>query len=598
MGSLVVATASATTIALAHVLGANGWNWADIGMVLLFALNAPWVALGFWNAVIGVALSHLHRDPLSSVVPIVQPTARDARITTRTAIVMPVCNEAPERVFRHLQTVVETLDAAGDTDGFEIFLLSDSSAPAIVKDEAARFAAWQARDRQPGRLHYRRRQQNVGHKVGNIREFCDRWGDRFDHMVVLDADSVMGGERIVELVRLMQVNPQLGILQTLPVGLPALSPFARIFQYGMRHGLRAYTLGSAWWQGGEGPYWGHNAIIRLEAFRRHCRLPRLPGRPPFGGDILSHDVVEAVLMHRAGYEVRVLPQERGSFEENPPTLPDFVKRDLRWCQGNLQHIRLLPLPGLRPMGRLHLLLGVLMYLAAPLWLGFMLLGFGQVVADPSPLAAAGGPVAASQAGIALFGVMLTMTLAPKLLGILDVLLVASRRAAYGGTRRVLAGAAADLGLSLLMAPVIGVTQTIFIIGLLLGRRVTWDAQLRDDRAVPIAEALRGLWPHKAIGLIGTLGLAFSAPATLPWAAPILIGLSVSVPFTCLTSRLGWGRRLARARLCATPEEITPPTEIRLLCVQTPVRPESAPTRHERLPCAPAAAAVPASSRRP
>src|SRR5690606_26210930 len=121
-----------------------------------------------------------------------------------------------------------------------------------------------------------------------------------------DADSLMTAEAMLRLTRIMQRHPHVGIVQTLVTGLPSASAFARIFQFGMRLGMRSYTLGAASWQGDCGPYWGHNAILRLEPFIAHCHLPLLPGKPPLGGHVLSHDQIEAVLMRRAGYEVRVL----------------------------------------------------------------------------------------------------------------------------------------------------------------------------------------------------------------------------------------------------------------------------------------------------
>ncbi len=577
MAGLVVGTILTLVAAMAWLLGRYGLTTSSVLMIALFALNTPWVVLGFWNAVIGFAILHGRGDPLGTVNPLVARARPDQPILGRVAVIMPAYNEDPERVFRHLRSIAATLDTTGEAAAFELFLLSDTRDPEIAREEEARFAAWRARDRRPERLHYRRRERNTGHKVGNIRDFCERWGDRFDYMIVLDADSVMSGAALVRLTRIMESNPRLGILQTLPVGLPSLSPFARIFQFGMRQGMRPYTVGSAWWQGDEGPYWGHNAILRVAPFREQCGLPILPGRPPFGGEVLSHDQVEAVLMRRAGYEVRVLPVEDGSFEENPPTLPDFLKRDLRWCQGNLQHTRLLGMPGVRPLGRLQMALGILMYLAAPLWLGFLAVGFGSAMAQPHVEIRPDAP------GLALFVTMMTLVFAPKLLGILDILLRAGQRRAYGGAPRILAGSAVELVFSMLLAPVLSLTHTVFMAGLLLGRQVRWDPQRRDGHAVPLGQALRGLWPHMATGLALVAALAAWAPSVLPWAAPVLVGLLLAAPFTWLTSRVAAGRVLARLGLCRIPEEHAPPPEVAMLGLELPAplaRPRAAPVRPE------------------
>ena len=271
----------------------------------------------------------------------------------------------------------------GDVQSMQQFL-SDSTWEDVVDEEQEILA--QLRDRWRGILPvtYRRREDNPGFKAGNIRDFCERLGHLHDYALVLDADSLMSADAILRLVRTMQRNPRLGILQHLTVGMPTASPFARVFQFGMRLGMRSYTVGSAWWQGDSGPYWGHNALIRLRPFIEHCNLPKLPGRPPLGGWILSHDQVEAVLMRRAGYEVRVLPEEAGSWEENPPTLIEFIRRDLRWCQGNMQYWHFLLLPGLPPVSRYQLVFAILMFLGSPAWIALLLIGSAAVAVAPTP----------------------------------------------------------------------------------------------------------------------------------------------------------------------------------------------------------------------
>ncbi len=278
---------AAALAALAYVLAADGLGIVDLLMLTAFLVTLPWTVIGFWNAVIGLLILHFAPDPVAVVMPLVRDLDGETPLRGRTALVMPVFEEDPERVVRHLRTTVESLDATGDGDRFEVFLLSDTQSPEIAEDEARRFAAWQAEGPCPGRLVYRRRAGNGGHKTGNLWELIERVGDRFDYMVVLDADSLMTGPALTRLVRLMDAHPRLGILQTLVTGLPSRSAFARLFQFGMRHGMRSYTTGSAWWQGDGGPYWGHNAILRLAPFRAHCRLPTLPGRPPSAAEFLA-----------------------------------------------------------------------------------------------------------------------------------------------------------------------------------------------------------------------------------------------------------------------------------------------------------------------
>ncbi|WP_420405651.1 glucans biosynthesis glucosyltransferase MdoH [Nisaea sp.] len=566
---LVTATICTLVAALVFIFSRNGLTWIEIAMTAVFALNTPWMVIGFWNAIIGFGLLHFRRDWLRNVTGLAGLEDVQSPVTARVAIVMPVFNEDPALVVRNLRAVTDGLDATGQADNFDLFLLSDSNKPEIAAREQALFEVWREDNARPDRLHYRRRADNARQKVGNIEEFCARWGDGFDYMIVLDADSVMSGEAVLRLVRLMQQNPRVGILQTLVTGMPASSAFARMFQFGMRHGMRSYTTGSAWWQGPDGPYWGHNAILRLAPFRAHCHLPALPGTRPLGGEILSHDQVEAVFMRRGGYEVRVLPLEDGSYEENPTNLPDFLTRDLRWCQGNMQYVKLFLHPslirGVRPMGRLQLLLAILMYSGAPLWYAFMVLGLVDLVFGPFESVTA--PALDAVPGIPGFGLVLfvtvmAMTFAPKILGILDVALRRSARGSYGGMARILAGTLVELVFSMLVSPVAALAQTIFIGGLLFGKRIRWDAQERDDRRVTLGEAFSGLWPQTLLGAGFVATLWIAAPQILPWAAPVIAGLLLAVPVATLTALPAFGRAMLRLGLCAIPEEFETPETLR------------------------------------
>ena len=128
-----------------------------------------------------------------------------------------------------------------------------------------------------------------------------------------------------------------------------------------------FTAGLHYWQLGESHYWGHNAIIRVAPFMKHCALGRLRGRGALSGEILSHDFVEAALMRRAGWSVWIAYDLPGSFEEMPPNLLDELARDHRWCQGNLMNMRLFLMKGLHPAHRAVFMTGVMAYLSAPLW---------------------------------------------------------------------------------------------------------------------------------------------------------------------------------------------------------------------------------------
>lgn len=545
---LVLGTAVALLALMAVATFPAGVDPLGVAMLALFALTLPWTAIGFWNAVIGLALMGFARDPEGLVAPHLRAITGDEPIASRTAVAICIRNEDTARVSRNLHWMLEGLVATGEASWFQLYVLSDTDDPTIAADEQALVERLEARFGARLALTYRRRARGGGYKAGNLRDFCERWGAAHEALIVLDADSVMTPAAMLRLVRVMQARPEIGILQTLATGLPSASAFARIFQFGMRLGMRSYTLGAASWQGDCGPYWGHNAIIRLAPFIEHCGLPVLPGGPPLGGDVLSHDQLEAVLMRRAGFEVRVLPEEDGSWEENPPTLLEFIRRDLRWCQGNLQYLKLGRMDGLLPVSRCQLWLAVAMYVGTPAWLGFMLLGLVRQ-----------GPFR-SDIGAIVLGLTLLMSFAPKLATLLDVLARPRLRAAFGGAPRIVAGTLLETLFTVLIVPVCAVSVTLFVIGLAFGRQVGWAEQLRDAEGIPFGAALRRLWPHTLVGVGFSVWLVQAAPGAL-WlgiGASFALGLVGAIPIAILTAHPAVGRALGRIGLCRIPEEVRPP----------------------------------------
>jgi membrane glycosyltransferase len=554
--ALTAATYTALAAGTARVLGAGGWTVVDGALFASFLVAAPWTVLGFWNAVIGLWLLHGRRNGMEAVAPFAAAGRSADPIRLRTAVLMTLRNEDPARAFVRLRTVKASIEATGAGESFAYFILSDTSSPAAAAAEEAAVAAWPGEIADPSRIVYRRRAENTGFKAGNVRDFCETHGRGFDLMLPLDADSLMSGEAVVRLVRMMQAYPRLGILQSLVVGAPAGSAFARIFQFGMRHGMRAYTFGSAWWIGDCGPFWGHNAVVRIAPFRDHCHLPLLSGKPPLGGHVLSHDQVEAALMRRAGYEVRVLPEEDGSFEDNPPTVFQFSARDLRWCQGNMQYLKLLGLPGLSFLSRFQLAWAILMFVGVP--------AMTLMIALAPVKFLDGEDLATFPAGLALalYLTFLGMYLSPKLAGLADILLTRGGVARYGGAGRFLAGAATEVVFAFLLGAVTTFRITVFMIGLLFGRSVIWNGQARDAHGVSWSDAVRSLWPATLFGATVCGALAWFSPATLAWSLPLTFGYLVAVPFAVLSAAPALGAFLARHRLCAIPEEIDPSPEIR------------------------------------
>ncbi len=527
-------------VLMARIIGSAGWSWAGVTIMVLYLIALPWTLLAFWNAAIGFLIIRVHNSPSCYTNPALDATPADAEIISRTALCICIRHENVLGVLARIEAMRDDLDATSPNAPIEFHVLSDSTRPAVCAEEQAAFG-------HDPRLHYRRRSANIGYKAGNLHEFAMTHLGRIDFMIALDADSVMSAAAILRLVRVMQANPNLGILQTLVTGRPATSPFARIFQFGMRHGMRTHTTGIAWWQGPSGPYWGHNAIIRLRPFVAHCALPVLPEGLPLAGHILSHDQVEAALMRAAGLEVRVIADEFGSWEENPPRLPDFIRRDLRWCQGNLQYLRLLCRPGFRPMGRFQLCNAIAMYLGAPASILMLTVGVAN------GLTGVQGHVPRTLAFGLYFG-MLILGFAPRLLGVVDILLRKKERKRWGGGMRILAGAVTDGLFSLMIGPVMMVAQSCFIFGLLFGYRIVWDAQQREDGIVPLREAVGGLWPQFLLGLAFGLAIWHVAPGALLWAIPTLAGSLLAIPFACVTANPLLGAWMRRVGLCAVPGE--------------------------------------------
>jgi membrane glycosyltransferase len=545
----------------AIALSPRGFDAIDLVLVVLFAVTLPWLVIGFWNATIGLLIMRFARDPVAFVTPAAARVRGHEPITSSTAILVCVRNEPPDHIVRHLTPLLDGLVAAGAGDRFHAYILSDTDAPTVATTEEACFGALANSLHGHLAVTYRRRTQNTGFKAGNIGDFCARWGARHEFAVVLDADSLMTADAVMRLIRMMQADPQLGILQSLVIGLPSTSAFARVFQFGMRLAMRSYTIGSAWWQADCGPYWGHNAAIRLKPFMAHCELPTLTGRALVKGHVLSHDQIEAVLMRRAGYEVRVLAEEGSSFEQNPPTLIEFIGRDLRWCQGNMQYWHFLLLPGLKPVSRYQLVFALLMFLGSPAWMGLLMIGTLAIASTGSAAA-----FIRPDAGFALFTIVLVLWFAPKIATVIDVLTRPPLRRAFGGGLPFLAGVIMETVFFLLLSPIMWFAHTSFLVRLLLGKSLGWNVQTRDDHAVPFALAFQQLWPHTLLGLATVIILGFTVPAAIPYALFVAGGPLLSIPLAVITARPGVGRFMVRYGLGRLPEETAPPPEMRALAL--------------------------------
>ncbi len=556
-----------------NIVGSRGVTVLEVLILGLFGATFFWISMSFWNAVIGFALMTLRRDPLSLERPLVSGPPDDP-VTSRTALVMPVHNEDPTQTAGGLAAMLRSLAQTGFADRFDVFLLSDTSDAEIAEAEEASVRALRDQiDRADG-VCYRRRTQNIGRKAGNIDDFCRRWGDDYDFMVVLDADSIMTGSTLVELVRAMQANPGAGLIQTVPVPARRRTLFGRLLQFAARLYSPILATGQSFWQTDAANYWGHNAIIRLAAFTAHCRLPVLPGRPPLGGAILSHDFVEAALLRRAGWHVYLFPQISGSFEEVPGNVFDYAKRDRRWSQGSLQHLRLLPMRGLHWLSRVHFLQGAMGYVSSALWLLLLLASTAYVILPQlteypylgtghtlwADLPAPSWTTISPREWLPLLGVTGGLLFLPKVLA-LGLALVRERKK-FGGGGRLVISALLEMFLAVLVAPLMMMYHTRFLVSILGGHDIEWEPQARAGRLVAWHDAW---WRTAGIAAVGAAWASLTisvSPTFFLWLTPIFVGLLLSSPLVRWTSSPSLGEATRRLGLFLVPSETAPPPELR------------------------------------
>ena len=563
--SLAILVAGLGSLLFADLLWRIGWSPTRFVLLALFTVLFLMASIGCMHAVYGFFLRRFGRQPNAQFGDYQSRSIED----TSTALVFPIFNEDAVRVFEGVRAVHDSLKRTGDLARFDFFILSDSTNPDKWIDEERRWFAL-ARDLGAlGRIHYRRRLLNEGKKSGNIRDFLRTWGRRYRYFVVFDADSVMSGSTIVDLVKIMETNPGIGLLQSIPVLVNARSLFARMQQFANRLYGPLFTEGLNYWSQDGGNYWGHNAIIRVEPFMQFCDLPKLPGAKPFGGQILSHDFVEAALLRKENWQVWMAPDLAGSYEEGPPAIIENAQRDRRWCQGNLQHFLVLFARGLPGGSRMHLVFGILGYLAGPLWLATLSIstyllwdreqsGLSEVVVGAfTPI------IRLDRTGHALlvFGLVMAVLFLPKLLSLLDLAFDAPRRRAFGGLGAATVGAISETLFSTLHAPLQMLFHSKFVVAALFGATVHWTTQTRGGDGTDWATAARQHAGHTVLGLGWGSFVWWLDPGSFWWFVPVLLGMAFSIPLSVLTSRESLGQRLRRAGLFLTPEETGPPLEL-------------------------------------
>jgi membrane glycosyltransferase len=555
---------------MADLLWRNGMTAVEWVVLVLFVILFAHIAVGFSTALLGLYVLNRQGDPYRITRSIAGEKLADLPLAS-TAIVMPVFNEDPSRVFEGLRVIHRSLEQSGRLDSFDFFILSDSNdANHWIQEEVA----WIELCKQLngfGRIFYRKRRVPINKKSGNVADFLRRWGRKYRYMVVLDADSIMTAEALIKLVAMMERNPKAGIIQTAPRIVNGVTLYSRLQQFSNRLYSPLFLAGLNYWHQGEGNFWGHNAVIRVAPFIAHCCLPELPGREPFGGRILSHDFVEAALMRRAGWSVWLAHDLDGSYEEGPPTLIDSAKRDRRWCQGNLQHSWLLSARGFHPVNRVHLLMGIMAYVASPLWMLFLLISSIHTFRE----AAEGryrtfhAEISASVFGyslevreaLVLFVFTMLLLFLPKVIAAL-IELGRDRAVGYGGRLRLALSALLEIAASALLAPINMMFNTKFVTYTLLGQGVAWVTQRREAAEdTDWREAIITHAAHMGIGVVWGVSAFILVPSFFWWLSPVLAGLVLSAPLSIFLGKAGFGRRAAELGLFLTPDETQPPLEL-------------------------------------
>ena len=542
------------------VLAAEGWTPLNVMLFGLFTLLFTHVAIGFSQAFFGFLILS---DRCAPVAPL-ERASEDFLALPVSAIVIPIYNEEVGAVFARLRVMHDALRSLGALERFQFFVLSDSTDEEKALEEKLAWARIVATCDAADRVFYRRRKLPLNRKSGNIADFCRRWGSRYRYMICLDADSLMSAPTLVELVRRMEDNRGIGILQTVPQAINGVTIWSRLQQFSMSLYGPISAAGANFWQQEESNFWGHNAIIRLAPFIQHCALPELPGRSAIGRRPMSHDFVEAALMRRAGWEVHLAEDLGGSYEETPPTVVEHLKRDRRWCQGNLQHWPLALARGFKPVTRFHFLHGIFSFLASPLLVLVLVLGFLKNLTGAATSDSLFADAARAQIALVLFSFTMLLLLLPKFLAIV-LALRQGRAAEFGGALQMIASAFLEITISILIAPVFLFFHARFVFCSLLGKKVEWHAQRRGcGEGVAWREAGQVFGLTTAIGLVAGIVTWWLTPVYFLWLLPIVLGWLFAIPLAALVGDLRTGGEMQKAGWFLVPSEVAPPSEVRAL----------------------------------
>lgn len=546
-----------------EILNSNGMTLLEYALLALFSITFAWIVTAFCSGCIGFILQLFRIDPLT--LKKIKPVSinSEALSQQKTAVVMPIYNEDTHRVIAGFEVSLQSLKATGQLKHFDFYLLSDTQDATIASNE---LSAWHALCERLGdtakQVFYRRREDNKHRKVGNLTDFCERWGSQYEHMIVLDADSVMTGKCMLELTTSMLNNPQAGLIQTIPIPVRQDTFFGRFLQFASILYSPMLATGSAFWQTDKANYWGHNAIIRVKAFIDCCGLPTLKGKAPFGGEILSHDFVEASLLHSANWDVLLLADIEGSYEEVPSNILDYAVRDRRWVQGNIQHLGLLSSAKLKLMSKLHFLLGATAYISSLIWLSMLALSTidavtralnSDVYFNRAYQLFPTWQIAKTELIDSLLYLTIIILLLPKLMGVIVTLV--HRKQRFGGALKLILGSVIETVFAIIVAPLMMVFHAYFVVCVFLGKKVKWDAQPREGRMVPWKEAFSYTLLSSLIAIVWGSVAYYFTPVFFWWLSPILLGLILAAPIVRYSSSIKLGVKLRQWGIFLCPSEV-------------------------------------------
>ncbi|MEM8867339.1 MAG: glucans biosynthesis glucosyltransferase MdoH [Verrucomicrobiota bacterium] len=569
---LVAAISIGSTLIFADWLQRSGMTPAKWTLASIYCVLSLGLAFGFVQFVLGFLVLFIRYSPYKISRRIRTDQTGDAiNLQSRVALLFPVYNEDPASVFRGIQVIYEELKASGQLEHYTFFMLSDSTDPNQWIDEEKEWLQQVNKLEAQGKLIYRHRSSNINQKSGNVSDFCRRWGAHFEHMICFDADSLMSADCIIKLTSLIETSPEVGIIQTMPGLIGGETLFARLQQFANRIHGEITGAGLNLWQQSEGNYWGHNAIIRLEPFTKHCTLPELPGPQPLGGRVMSHDFVEAALMRKAGYEVWLAYDYGDSYEELPPTLLDYAQRDRRWCQGNLQHVWIALFGNIPFISRVHMLNGIYAYLSAPLWLAFLSIStlaaysweLSQLTPIIRPPLLPYSPSSIIDHGLVIFSLTMVMIFLPKLLTIIRLFSNSRFRKQFSNPFKASLSILIEVSIYALIAPAMMLFHSAFVVSILSGGKVKWNTQNRSSHShTSWQDATQAHIGQTAVGILWAILAWKINPTLLYWLSPVLIGWVFSIPISVFTSHKEPAEWLKQRGLLLTPEEIAPPETIR------------------------------------